>query len=72
MIFSAKDLKELGNFNGLMAVFGGLSNSILDRMYKTKDYLSNEDKLVSVFAECFSSQRCHLHQERDSCHLLLG
>jgi len=40
-----RDLKELGNFNGLMAVFGGLSNSILDRMYKTKDYLSNEDKL---------------------------
>ena len=43
-----KDLKDLGNYNGLMAVVGGLSDSILDRMHKTKEFLSNEDKLVSV------------------------
>ena len=48
MLFSIKDLKSLGNYNGLMAVVGGLSDSILDRMHKTKEYLSNEDKLVSV------------------------
>ena len=39
-----------------MAVVGGLSNSILERMHKTKECLSNEDKLVcGIFQEISSS-----------------
>ncbi|XP_065051624.1 RAS guanyl-releasing protein 2-A-like isoform X2 [Rhopilema esculentum] len=51
-----RELKDLGNYNSLMAVIGGLSNSILNRMHKTREFLSNEDKLfIKEMLELLSS-----------------
>eukprot|EP00794_Sanderia_malayensis_P017574 gene17574-19326_t len=44
-VLVCRHLKTLGNYNGLMAVMGGLSHSVLERLNKTKELLSNEDKL---------------------------
>ena len=41
-------LKELQNFNGLMAVAGGLTSSPLSRLHQTQDLLSHDCKEVHI------------------------
>ena len=41
-------LKELQNFNGLMAVAGGLTSSPLSRLHQTQDLLSHDCKEVHL------------------------
>lgn len=41
---TAKHLKDLQNFNGLMAVAGGLTSSALSRLHQTQDQLSLDCK----------------------------
>lgn len=58
-----KHLKELQNFNGLMAVAGGLTNTALNRLRQTQELLSQDCKEVplkkiiqSVLNKQFNSQ----------------
>ena len=44
--FFTKHLKELQNFNGLMAVAGGLTNSVLSRLRQTQELLSEDCREV--------------------------
>ena len=45
-------LKELQNFNGLMAVAGGLTSSPLSRLHQTQDLLSRDCKEVHILKSC--------------------
>lgn len=45
-VFYAQHLKELQNFNGLLAVSGGLTNSVLSRLHLTREYISPDCKEV--------------------------
>ncbi|XP_020613010.1 RAS guanyl-releasing protein 1-like [Orbicella faveolata] len=45
---TAKHLKELQNFNGLMAVAGGLTNSVLSRLRQTQELLSEDCREVLI------------------------
>ena len=47
-------LKDLQNFNGLMAVAGGLTSSALSRLHQTQDQLSHDCKEVRAIQ--FTSQ----------------
>lgn len=44
-----KQLKELQNFNGLMAVAGGLTNTALSRLRQTQELLTQECQEVLRF-----------------------
>ncbi|RNA18762.1 ras guanyl-releasing 3-like isoform X1, partial [Brachionus plicatilis] len=60
----AKYLRQLQNFNSLMAVIGGICHSALARLSKTNLYLSVEDQTVlSDFMELLSSN-CNYGQYR--------
>ncbi|KAK2560509.1 RAS guanyl-releasing protein 1 [Acropora cervicornis] len=53
---TAKHLKELQNFNGLMAVAGGLTSSPLSRLHQTQDLLSHDCKeFLKILMEFLSS-----------------
>ena len=45
-MLSCQHLKELQNFNGLMAVAGGLTNTALSRLRQTQELLSQDCKEV--------------------------
>lgn len=53
---TAKHLKELQNFNGLMAVAGGLTNTALNRLRQTQELLSQDCKeYLKMLMELLSS-----------------
>lgn len=45
----AQHLKNLLNYNSLMAVIGGICHSAISRLYKTNLHLSVEDQKVTNF-----------------------
>jgi hypothetical protein len=49
----AQHLKNLHNFNSLMAVIGGICHSAISRLYKTNLHLSVEDQKVIIFFQLF-------------------
>lgn len=53
---TARHLKELRNFNGLMAVAGGLTNSAISRLHQTQDLLTSDCKeFLKLLMEFLSS-----------------
>ncbi|XP_020893116.1 ras guanyl-releasing protein 3 isoform X2 [Exaiptasia diaphana] len=65
----AKHLKELQNFNGLLAVSGGLTNSVLSRLHLTREYISPDCKeYITLLAEFMSSESNYsTYRKRLSC-----
>lgn len=59
-------LKELQNFNGLMAVAGGLTSSPLSRLHQTQDLLSHDCKEVHIL----KSYKLDIIAFRLLCYLL--
>ena len=59
-------LKELQNFNGLMAVAGGLTSSPLSRLHQTQDLLSHDCKKVHIL----KSYKLDIIAFRLLCYLL--
>lgn len=76
---AAKHLKELQNFNGLMAVAGGLTNSVLSRLRQTQELLSQDCreylKLLMEFLSSngnYASYRKTLNSCTGFCIPILG
>ncbi|KAK3730255.1 hypothetical protein QZH41_019084, partial [Actinostola sp. cb2023] len=57
----AKHLKELQNYNGLLAVSGGLTNSVLSRLHLTRENISqNCREYMTLLTEFLSSESIQL------------
>ncbi|XP_031550693.1 ras guanyl-releasing protein 3-like isoform X2 [Actinia tenebrosa] len=65
----AKHLKELQNFNGLLAVSGGLTNSVLSRLQQTKACISQDCReYMTLLVEFMSSENNYsTYRKRVSC-----
>ncbi|EDO42184.1 predicted protein, partial [Nematostella vectensis] len=65
----AQSLKELQNFNGLLAVTGGLNNSVLSRLLQTREYVSKDCKeYMNLLTEFLSSENNYAtYRKRLSC-----
>jgi len=57
-------LRELNNFNTLMAVVGGLTHSCLARLIKTNSHIPHETQKVSSFSHL------HCHASYSSQHFI--